>query len=33
MPEAEDVIAAREGFIVVRKHADVADIVARGQTR
>jgi glycerate-2-kinase len=33
IPDTEDVVAAREGFNVVRKHEDVADIVARGHTR
>jgi len=32
-PDAEDVVAERDGFIVVRKHEDVADIVARGHAR
>lgn len=33
IPDAEDVIAERDGFVVVRKHGDVADIVARGHMR
>jgi hypothetical protein len=32
-PDAEDVVAEREGYVIVRKHDDVAGIVARGHTR
>jgi hypothetical protein len=32
-PDAEDVVDGGDGYAVVRKHADVADIVERGSTR
>jgi len=31
--DAEDVVAEREGYNVVRKHEDVSEIVSRGHTR
>lgn len=30
VPDAEDVVDERDGYLVVRKHEDVADIVERG---
>lgn len=33
MADAEDVVAEREGYVIVRKHDDVAGIVARGHMR
>jgi hypothetical protein len=32
-PEAEDVVDERDGFVVVRKHEDVADIAQRTDPR
>jgi len=33
IPDAEDVVSDDEGFLVVRKHAEVADIVRGGDPR
>ncbi len=33
LPDAEDVVDEREGYLVVRKHADVAEFAERGDPR
>jgi hypothetical protein len=33
MPDAEDVVGGGDGYVVVRKHDDVSDIVERGNPR
>jgi hypothetical protein len=33
MPDVEDVVSDSEGYVVVRKHADTADIVERTDPR
>ena len=33
VPDAEDVVRRGDGYLVVRKHADVADITAQGDPR